>query len=210
MRKFFSSGQILELQLEHQLFYFFSCLIDEASPDLHELGMSVCALWALLLWCADYWKCQIQPCWEAVSHYWVVLDPRAALLWRPGIAWTCCQPTSGWGWVPRKLVSWMGGWGSGTWANYLVGWVHPGHNSPKWGFQNGTCQHQCSSGRPNSPASVSPGVVTGISCLSGRPRSANRFDPGFCHCLSTFTVSVLGVGACEILCASFKIVVSIS
>lgn len=36
-------------------------------PDLHDLGVSAGTLWALLLCCADsLWKCQIQPCWEAL------------------------------------------------------------------------------------------------------------------------------------------------
>lgn len=101
----------------------------------------------------------------------------------------------------------MEGWGSGTWAQppgrvelVLVIIVQKGRSKMALASTNIL-------GVEQAPQCLCPqGVVTGTSCLSGRPRSASRFDPGFFQ----ITALVLGIGAFEILCVSFKIVVSIS
>ena len=77
---------------------------------------------------------------------------------------------------------------------------------PKW-----PCQHQCPHGRTSSPkwllpVSMFPGWVPVASVSSGdSPRSAGVSDPGSFQ----ITASVLGFGACEILCVPFNSGVSI-
>lgn len=61
---------------------------------------------------------------------------------------------------------------------------------------NGFCQHLC-------PQSISPLLSAS---LEGTVRSTSVSDPGPSQCIA----SVLGLGACEILCETFKGGISVS
>lgn len=61
---------------------------------------------------------------------------------------------------------------------------------------NGFCQHLC-------PQSISPLLSAS---LGGTVRSTSVSDPGPFQCIA----SVLGLGACEILCETFKSGISVS
>ena len=94
----------------------------------------------------------------------------------------------------------------------LLGREVPGANEIEGGPQNGACQHQCPHGRTGAPkwlplASLSPEGVPVPFCLPGRLSKISKWvDLGSFH----ITTSALDFRAWEILCESFKSVISVS
>ena len=100
----------------------------------------------------------------------------------------------------------------GTGASLLVGRYAPSANRLEGGLQNGTCKHQCPSGKKSFqkwllPVFPSPGGVSVASYLSRRLSKISKLvDPGSYET----TVFVLGLRACEILCVPFRSWISVS